>query len=110
MKRKLTFLLTTLALLTFLTPAQRANGQTRSQTITFEAAVYQGQGGPAGTGGTATATQDGVTIASTKAYYAGAHIREYTNGTLTVSSDEAITQVVIHYTGTSYMKFTTTIG
>ena len=110
MKRKLTFLLTALALLTFLTPAQRANGQTRSQTITFEAAVYQGQGGPAGTGGTATATQDGVTIASTKAYYAGAHIREYTDGTLTVSSDEAITKVVIHYTGTSYMRFTTTIG
>ena len=121
MKRRLTtFLLTALALLTFMAPTKWANGQTRSQTITFAAEVYQGQGGEAGVGDTATATQNGVTITSTKAYYSPAsgstynpkpaHIREYLDGTLTVSSDEAITQVVIHYTGTSYMRFTTTIG
>ncbi len=67
--------------------------------VTFATSAYNGKGGVSGTGGNATATIDGVTITSTKAYYTSAHIREYSGGTITVSSSSNITKIV--FTSTS---------
>ncbi len=71
--------------------------------VTFATSAYNGKGGASGTGGNATATIDGVTITSTKAYYTSAHIREYSGGTITVSSSSNITKIVFTSTasGTS---------
>ena len=80
---------------------------------TFTGANYSGQGGASGSGGAATATVDGVTISSTKAYYASdSEIREYKNGTLTVSSSSTMTTIVITCTNGdgSRANFTTTTG
>ena len=62
--------------------------------VTFTTAAYNGKGGSSGTGGSATSTSSGVTITSTKAYYTSAHIREYSGGTITVSSSNNITKIV----------------
>ena len=71
--------------------------------VTFTTAAYNGKGGTSGTGGSATSTSSGVTITSTKAYYTSAHIREYSGGTITVSSSNNITKIVFTSTasGTS---------
>ena len=79
--------------------------------VTITGAAYQGKGGSSGSGGSATATVDGVTITSTKAYYASdSEIREYQNGTLTVSSSSTITSIVITCTGDNRANFSTTAG
>ena len=62
--------------------------------VTFTTDAYNGKGGDSGTGGSATSTSSGVTITSTKAYYTSAHIREYSGGTITVSSSNNITKIV----------------
>ena len=62
--------------------------------VTFDTSAYNGKGGASGTGGSATSTSSGVTITSTKAYYTSAHIREYSGGTITVSSSNNITKIV----------------
>lgn len=107
MKRKLTFLLAAFALLTFLTPPQRANAQTGDTTIIFPAAVYEGQ-----TIGSATATIEGVTIASTNGYYHSGknHVRELAPSTLTITSNYAISKVVIRCTGGGYAHFVPSVG
>lgn len=79
--------------------------------VTIKGAAYQGKGGSSGSGGNATATVDGVTITSSKAYYASdSEIREYQNGTLTISSSSTITKIVITCTTDKYTKFSTTTG
>lgn len=79
--------------------------------VTFTPSDYAGSGGTSGSGGSATATKDGVTIASTKAYVDGTTaVREYSSGTLTISSSNTISKIVITATGSSYAKWTTTNG
>ena len=113
MEKKSTFLPAILFLLAFIVPTLGAKAQTRS-TATFEYTVYEGQGGEAGIGGPASATFDFIAIASTNACYYGSknHIREYAGGTLTVTSNngEAITEVAIACTGSSYMNYTSNVG
>lgn len=93
-------------LLMFLTPPQRANAQT-GDTITFSASVYEGQ-----TIGSATATKDGVTISSTYGYYHDYdhNARECTGSTLTVTSNDAITKIVIRCTSYNYANFVANMG
>ncbi|MBR6686802.1 MAG: InlB B-repeat-containing protein [Paludibacteraceae bacterium] len=79
-------------LVIFLTLTVSANAW--GADVTFATSAYNGKGGVSGTGGNATATIDGVTITSTKAYYTSAHIREYSGGTITVSSSSNITKIV----------------
>ena len=79
--------------------------------VTIKGAAYQGKGGSSGSEGKATTTVDGVTITSSKAYYAyESEIREYQNGTLTISSSSTITKIVITCTTDKYAKFSTTTG
>ena len=79
--------------------------------VTFTPSDYAGSGGASGSGGSATATKDGVTIASTKAYVDGTTaVREYSSGTLTISSSNTISKIVITATGSSYAMWTTTNG
>lgn len=78
-------------------------GNAWGETVTFTTNAYNGKGGASGSGGIATATISGVTLSSTKAYYTEAHIREYSGGTITLSSENKITQIEITSTasGTS---------
>ena len=72
-------------------------------TVTFSPSDYSGQGGASGTGGEASATKSGITITSTKAYVDGTTaVREYKNGTITISSTSTITSVVVTGTTTAY--------
>ena len=66
-----------------------------AETATFTPSVYNGKGGTAGSGGKASAIVADVTISSTKAYYTSEHIREYSNGEITLSSSNKITKIVI---------------
>ena len=81
-------------LVIFLTLTVSANAW--GADVTFATSAYNGKGGVSGTGGNATATIDGVTITSTKAYYTSEHIREYSGGTIIVYSASNITK--IHFT------------
>ena len=79
--------------------------------VTFTPSDYAGSGGASGSGGSATATKDGVTIASTKAYVDGTTaIREYSGGKLTISSSNTISKIVITATSSKYAKWTTKTG
>ena len=95
-------------LFTFLCLCTLCIGSVWGQTqITFTGADYQGKGGNSGSGGSATATSGAITISSTKAYYAGdSEIREYSGGTLTISSSVGtITKIDFTFTETKYAKF-----
>ena len=78
-------------------------GNAWGETVTFSPSDYSGQGGASGTGGEASATKSGITITSTKAYVDGTTaVREYKNGTITISSTSTITSVVVTGTTTAY--------
>ncbi len=64
------------------------------EDVQFFPTDYTDQGSTSG--GSATATKNGVTIASTKAnpQSSTAHVREYQNGTITISSTSNITKIV----------------
>ena len=88
-----------LCLVLLATTTQSAWGE----TVTFSPSDYSGQGGASGTGGEASATKSGITITSTKAYVDGTTaVREYKNGTITISSTSTITSVVVTGTTTAY--------
>ena len=92
MKQKSTFMKVLMTLLLLLGASGVWAGE-----VTFTGAAYKGKGGKSGTGGTATATLDRITISSTKAYYStDTEIREYSGGTITVSASETqITKIEI---------------
>ena len=100
MNKKFTILTAVLLLLTMIHLPGNAVGQMRSST-TFSYTAYTGQG-TSNSGSLCTATQNGVTITSTKGYYySGGHVREYKDGTITISgSTITITKIEITCTGT----------
>ena len=93
-----TKLLTAIALCLF------SIGNVWAKDVTINYTVYSGKGGASGTGGSATATIDDITITSTKAYYDGRHVREYKSGNIIISAQGTITKIVVTGTTGDYAK------
>ncbi|MCI7575867.1 MAG: fibronectin type III domain-containing protein [Bacteroidales bacterium] len=70
--------------------------------VTINYSAYQGKGGASGTGGSATATINDITITSTKAYYTNGHVREYKDSNITISAPGTITKIVVTGTTDAY--------
>ena len=71
--------------------------------VTFTASNFSGQG-TISSGSPMTATSGGITVSTTKGYADTNHIREYSGGSITVSSTYTITNVVFTATESKYAK------
>ena len=86
MKKKFTFLIAALMLLTMISQSTRLWGQTKTDpSETFSYSAYSGQG-TSGSGSACSTSSNGISIASTKAYCASDHVKEYSGSQLTFSS------------------------